>query len=251
MAHSREKTICEEAWTLLNRNLDGDLKKDEVRKLYHHLAKCDVCRDNVSKTADLESKLKDLNMAYESLSLDESFNEKVMQAISTIETEKSVQLEEEYSVVDKEARNKEGSIIIRNHVMVVMGGCLIPIPIVDFAVIVGLQLKMLNKLSKSYGIEFSENRGKSFIASLIGGFAPLMFAKMVFGSFIKTVPSMGYFIGTAAMSVAAGATTYAIGKVFLQHFESGGTFSDFNPEKAKKSYAEELKNGERIAAGMC
>lgn len=251
MADSKKKTSCEKGWILLDQNLDGDLKRDEVRNLYHHLAECEVCRDNMSKTADLESKLKDLNMAYESLSLDESFNEKVMQAISTIESEKPVHLEEQCGVVEKEERTREGSIIVRNHMVGVMGGCLIPIPLVDFVVIMGLQLKMLSKLSKFYGIEFSENRGKLFIASLLGGFAPLMIAKMFFGSFVKTIPSMGYFIGIATMSATAGATTYAIGKVFQQHFETGGTFLDFDPGKAKKYYADELKNGEQIAAGMC
>ncbi len=38
--------------------------------------------------------------------------------------------------------------------------------------------------------------------------------------------------------IIAGASTYAVGRVFDTHFASGGTFLDFNLEKARQSYAE-------------
>src|SRR3984893_12969848 len=45
---------------------------------------------------------------------------------------------------------------------------LIPIPLVDIAAVGGVQLQMLRKLSEIYGVPFTENRGKSIIASLAG-----------------------------------------------------------------------------------
>jgi hypothetical protein len=50
------------------------------------------------------------------------------------------------------------------------------------------------------------------------------------------------------MPVVAGGATYAIGKVFIQHFESGGTFLTFDPKAVKEFYAEQLKEGNSIAA---
>ena len=49
---------------------------------------------------------------------------------------------------------------------------LIPIPIVDMAAVGGVQLQMLRRLSEIYGVPFSENRGKSIIASLAGAIIP-------------------------------------------------------------------------------
>jgi hypothetical protein len=49
------------------------------------------------------------------------------------------------------------------------------------------------------------------------------------------------------MSIIGGASTYALGKVFIQHFESGGTFLDFDPEKVKEHFATLYKEGENIA----
>src|SRR5262245_46688535 len=49
---------------------------------------------------------------------------------------------------------------------------LIPLPFVDLAAIGGVQLQMLRRLSEIYGVPFSENLGKSLIASLAGTAVP-------------------------------------------------------------------------------
>ena len=53
------------------------------------------------------------------------------------------------------------------------------------------------------------------------------------------------FVSSPAFS---GAVTYAIGKVFVQHFEMGGTLLDFNPEKVKKYFREQYEQGMKKAA---
>jgi hypothetical protein len=39
----------------------------------------------------------------------------------------------------------------------------------------------------------------------------------------------------------ASASTYAVGKVFIQHFATGGTFLDFDPDKVKAHFAAEVE----------
>lgn len=109
---------------------------------------------------------------------------------------------------------------------------LVPIPLVDVAAVGGLQLVMLRRLSEIYDVPFSENRGKSIIASLAGSVLPASTATstaMTFGSLIKGVPGVGWVIGTLTMPVFSAGATWVIGKVFIQHFASGGTLLDFNP----------------------
>ena len=43
---------------------------------------------------------------------------------------------------------------------------LIPVPLIDVVAVGGVQLQMLRKLSEIYGVPFTDNRGKSVIASL-------------------------------------------------------------------------------------
>jgi len=105
---------------------------------------------------------------------------------------------------------------------------LIPIPVVDIATVAGIQLQLLRRLSEMYGVSFAENRGKSIIASLMGSMIPAT-SGMGMASALKGVPIIGTAIGTLTMSGVSAGATYAIGKVFIQHFASGGTLLDFDP----------------------
>lgn len=109
---------------------------------------------------------------------------------------------------------------------------LIPIPVVDVAVVGGVQLQMLRKLSDIYGVPFSENMGKSVLASLAGALIPASTATttaMGVGSLVKGLPGVGTVVGALTMPAFSAGATYIIGKVFIQHFASGGTLLDFNP----------------------
>lgn len=114
---------------------------------------------------------------------------------------------------------------------------LVPIPLVDVAAVAGVQLQMLRKLSEIYGVPFSDNRGKSIIASLAGAIIPASTATttaMTFGSLIKGIPGVGWTIGALTMPVYAAGVTFVIGRVFMKHFASGGTLLDFNPPDYKE-----------------
>jgi uncharacterized protein (DUF697 family) len=109
---------------------------------------------------------------------------------------------------------------------------LIPIPLLDMVAVGGVQLHMLRRLSEIYGVPFSENRGKSVLASVAGAVIPASTATttaMGVGSFMKGLPGIGTAIGALTMPVVSAGATWIIGKVFMQHFASGGTLLDFNP----------------------
>src|SRR5262245_45048300 len=109
---------------------------------------------------------------------------------------------------------------------------LLPIPVVDVAAVGGVQLYMLRKLSEIYGVPFSDNAGKSVIASLAGSVLPASTAvttTVTIGSMLKAFPGIGWAIGALTMPALSAGATYIIGKVFIQHFASGGTLLDFNP----------------------
>jgi len=108
---------------------------------------------------------------------------------------------------------------------------LVPIPLVDIAAVGGVQLQMLRRLSEIYDVPFSENLGKSLIASLAGAVIPASTATTAAlgASSMKLIPGFGTAVGAVTMPVISAGATYVIGKVFIQHFASGGTLLDFNP----------------------
>ena len=105
---------------------------------------------------------------------------------------------------------------------------LVPIPVIDVLAIGGLQVQMLRRLSQIYDVEFSENRGKSLIAALAGTMIPAT-SGMGAASALKAVPVLGMLASVFVMPALSAGATFAIGKAFIQHFESGGTLLDFNP----------------------
>jgi len=105
---------------------------------------------------------------------------------------------------------------------------LVPLPVIDVLAVGGLQLQMLRRLSQIYNVEFSQNRGKALIAALAGCMIPAT-SGMGAASALKAVPVINILAAGFVMPVLSAGATYAIGKAFVQHFESGGTLLDFNP----------------------
>ncbi len=127
-----------------------------------------------------------------------------------------------------------------------VGAGLIPFPAVDIVTLTGIQMDTVRALSKLYDVKFTKNLGKTAITSLCGAAIPMSTAPWL-SSMVKMVPVVGQLIGAASLPVIAGASTHAIGKVFIQHFESGGTFLTFDPEKVKGYFQEEFENGRTFA----
>ena len=124
-----------------------------------------------------------------------------------------------------------------------MGAGLIPIPIADFFAVSAIQLDMVRQLCKVYDIDFKETEGKAIITTLTGSGLARLGARA-----IKFIPGVGSIIGGITLAVLSGASTFAVGEVFKKHFETGGTFLDFDPKRLKKVYDEMFEKGKKYAS---
>ena len=127
------------------------------------------------------------------------------------------------------------------------GGALLPIPIADMVVTTGAQLKMLAELSKLYGIPFEKVRAKALVGSLLGYVLHPALSAGLLGSLVKVIPGLGALVGTPSLVLFEGTFTWALGRVFIQHFESGGTFLDFDPEKMREHFRAQFAHGQAAA----
>ena len=114
-------------------------------------------------------------------------------------------------------------------------------PFVDAVAVGGLQIELLRRLSHLYDVPFSENSGKALIASLAGTMIPTT-SGIGAASMLKSVPVIGTITAAFVMPVLSSGATFAIGRAFIQHFESGGTLLDFNPP----DYREFLRNQKEL-----
>ncbi len=112
-----------------------------------------------------------------------------------------------------------------------------PLPLVDGALIAGVQLRMLHRLAKLYGVRFERERVMPLLAALLGGWTPLNIGVGAAGIAAKMVPGIGTLIGIGTAIGTTIAATDQIGDMFIRHFEAGGTFRDFDPKKYRKATA--------------
>ncbi|MCA9713879.1 MAG: YcjF family protein [Myxococcales bacterium] len=139
---------------------------------------------------------------------------------------------------DKSERAKK---IIRKHMLISIASGVLPMPVVDIAILTGVQLRMVRQLAELYEVEFPEQRTKSIIGSLVGVSA-VATAGNLLGMFL---PGIKALVGLGKLATGP-ATTYALGQVFIKHFESGGTIWTFDASRGKQDYEEELEKGKQV-----
>ena len=130
---------------------------------------------------------------------------------------------------------KEADKITVRRTLYAAGAGLLPFPIIDAALLLGIQITMVRSISQVYGVEFKENLVKSIIGSLVGTVGT--------AGVIKAIPVVGTAIGSLTAATVGAASTYALGKVFTQHFDQGGTLLNFDPVASREYFQQEFEAG--------
>jgi len=131
------------------------------------------------------------------------------------------------SEMTPEEREAQATKLVERYAMWSGAAGLVPVPVIDVALVGGIQVDMLRRLAALYNVPFSDDWGKSVLASLVGSLIPAS-SGMGVASALKSVPVIGTAVGILTMSGVSAGATYLIGKVFMQHFATGGTLLDFN-----------------------
>lgn len=142
-------------------------------------------------------------------------------------------------------RKEQAQKIVQNHMLFAGGAGLVPIPGVDMVAVAAVQIEMLRQLSSLYEHTFSENQIKNYLSAFTGGILARLGS-----SALKGIPVIGTALGSATMALTSSASTYAIGQVFVSHYETGGTNENFDAEAFRKLYEQELKKGKEMAKNM-
>lgn len=143
-------------------------------------------------------------------------------------------------VADSDARLTAASKIISASTGWSAAAGAIPVPLFDIVALGAVQASMISKLAKLYGETLSSDVAKSMIGVMLGTLLPAGAATGIVRYGAKAIPGAGYFIGAASMIALGAAATYAMGKVFLMHFERGGTLLNFDPEAVKADLKREF-----------
>jgi len=132
--------------------------------------------------------------------------------------------------------------IIRHHAIMAAGFGLVPVPFVDLAAVSGVQINMLRELAKLYEVPFSKDRSKAIIGALLGGGVPYAVSATPFvGSTLKAIPIVGSLLGAAVMPGLSSAATVALGRIFVNHFETGGNLLNLDVEAIREHFKKQFE----------
>ena len=122
-----------------------------------------------------------------------------------------------------------------------MAASLIPVPYLDMATLATLQTRLILNLAALYNQRLPKEAVSGVISVLIGTLAPAGASHVATSVLVKFMPGVGSLIGAASLAAFSSAATYAVGNVFVRHFESGGSYASFSPKDVhadlKKEFA--------------
>ena len=139
---------------------------------------------------------------------------------------------------------------IKSHVLVALSLGLVPLPVFDVVVLTMNQVKMVQAVGRIHGVQpFHEDGLKSMIVSLASGTLPVV-GIIGLSSGLKVMPGIGSLIGSGSVAVTGALLTYAVGRVFDKHFESGGTYLTLNKHKARADIKAEVRKGRGFVSAL-
>jgi len=167
-----------------------------------------------------------------------------------IKYEHKIESKPESAAANPYARIAMADAIVSRNVLWALGAGIVPIPLVDVVAIMGIEIKMLKELSDLYGVGFRANVAKKIIYSLLSSLGSVGLGSAVGFSLSKLIPGIGSTLGVVSVPIFAGAVTHALGRLFLMHFESGGTLLDFDPHAMRSHFKQEYERSREKVAQM-
>ena len=137
--------------------------------------------------------------------------------------------------LDLAKRRAGAHAIVRRYAAYSGVGGIIPIPFVSVMSITAVIVRMVKKLSDHYGVPFEKGHTRTVVIALLGGMAPIGFASVATSSLgavttsaLTYVVPVGGLVGLAVSSATAVGCTHSVGRILVDHFETGATLRDLS-----------------------
>jgi len=116
----------------------------------------------------------------------------------------------------------------------------IPVPLVDATTIAGVQVKMIYDLCQTYEVEYKKELASSIIAALASGGVTTILSTSIGTTLARYIPVIGPTVSLVTLPALSFASTYAIGVTFIKHFENHGSLLDFDADRTKDFFNEQM-----------
>jgi uncharacterized protein (DUF697 family) len=128
----------------------------------------------------------------------------------------------------KEERRPGAMQIVYRYMAISAGAALIPVAGVDVVVLAGIHVALIKQLCDHYGVDFSEHTARNILIGVTASVLPGTVGSIIGRRVLRMLPWAGAFAGWTLMSAGSAAFSYGIGRLFIHHFETGGTLLTFD-----------------------
>ncbi len=141
---------------------------------------------------------------------------------SVLQADNSQQFDSQSSSIQKHKKLRKRALkIVHNYTLLAGSAGLIPMPFFNQVAVGGLLSKMLYDLSKLYGSSLTKQKNKAIIAAVLGGAHSEWITVYLGDNIEKVLPGLSIISNSIARPFVAAGITYAIGRLFVKHFDSG------------------------------
>lgn len=138
--------------------------------------------------------------------------------------------------------HREAAEIISSAVKWSAAAAVIPLPFLDLAALATLQVKMVRDLAKAYSLSPNSETLQGAVSALLGTLIPSAASGALVGPSLKFFPGVGSVLGSISIAAFGSAATYAIGKIFVKHFDNGGTLDNFSADSVEADLKNEFSS---------
>lgn len=118
-------------------------------------------------------------------------------------------------------KRRRGLKIIRRYMLVSGSVGLIPVPFFDQVLLAGTLTGMISELCENYGTKIAKHKVKTLATAVLGGAHSEWIAHYLLRYLEKYLPAAGGVGRIVTRPIISMAITYAIGMLFIHHFDQG------------------------------
>ena len=118
--------------------------------------------------------------------------------------------------------------VVWKYVAISSGAGLIQVPVLDVSALAGVHVALIKALADYYGVEFSHHTAKAILIAIGASLVPGTIGSVLGRRALAAIPFLTPFGGLLTMSAFSAAVSYGLGRIFIRHFEAGGTLADFD-----------------------
>jgi uncharacterized protein (DUF697 family) len=126
-------------------------------------------------------------------------------------------------------RTEDGAMsLVWRYVLISSGAGLIQVPFLDVTALAGVHVALIKALAEYYDVEFSHHTAKAILIAIGASLVPGAFGSILGRRALNALPFVSPLGGLLTMSAFSAVVSYALGTIFVRHFEAGGTLADFD-----------------------